>query len=201
VKKLEDVNVGRFTMCVQSVCYTNVIGLLHKCEWVLILCLIIQCLIISENKVHGVGNAHPTLQPNRHPEAPANPASPNAAPSNARIADAPKSHNTENVNATTEMPQRSGSISSSTIQESVQPVRKSISTGAFIRAFYVFVGLGAIIVMYIVVRTVRLRRKKTAVRKYGVLASREDVELTPLGIEDEDEDMALFDMTAVKSRP
>jgi len=142
-------------MCVQSVCYTNVIGLLHKCEWVLILCLIIQCLIISENKVHGVGNPITTLQRNRHPEAPANPPSPNAAPSNDRSADAPKSHNTENVNATTEMPQRSGSITSSTIQESVQPVRKSISTGAFIRAFYVFVGLGAIIVMYIVVRTVR----------------------------------------------
>jgi hypothetical protein len=27
------------------------------------------------------------------------------------------------------------------------------------------------------------------------------VELTPLGAGDEDEDMALFDMTAVKSRP
>jgi hypothetical protein len=142
-------------MCVQSVCYTNVIGLLHKCEWILILCLIIQCLIISENKVHGVANTIATLQRNRHPEAPANPTSPNAAPSNERSVDAPKSHNTGNVNATTEMPQRSGSISSSTIQESVQPVRKSISTGAFIRAFYVFVGLGAIIVMYIVVRTVR----------------------------------------------
>ena len=47
----------------------------------------------------------------------------------------------------------------------------------------------------------RLRRKKTIVRKYGVLASREDVELTPLGTQDEDEDMALFDMTTVKSRP
>jgi hypothetical protein len=54
---------------------------------------------------------------------------------------------------------------------------------------------------FYVVRAFRLRRKKTAVRKYGVLASREDVELTPLGAEDEDEDMALFDMSAVKSRP
>jgi len=52
-----------------------------------------------------------------------------------------------------------------------------------------------------VVHAFRLRRKKTAVRKYGILASREDVELTPLGAEDEDEDTALFDMTAVKSRP
>jgi hypothetical protein len=54
---------------------------------------------------------------------------------------------------------------------------------------------------FFVVGSFRLRRKKTSVRKYGVLASREDVELTPLGAEDEDEDMALFDMTAVKSRP
>jgi hypothetical protein len=54
---------------------------------------------------------------------------------------------------------------------------------------------------FCVVHAFRLRRKKTAVRKYGVLASREDVELTPLGAEDEDEDMALFDMNAVKSRP
>jgi hypothetical protein len=54
---------------------------------------------------------------------------------------------------------------------------------------------------FCVVHAFRLRHKKTAVRKYGVLASREDVELTPLGAEDEDEDMALFDMTAVKSRP
>jgi len=129
-------------MCVQSVCYTNVIGLLHKCEWILILCLMIQCLIISENKVQGVGAM--TLQHNQHDEAPANPSSPNAAPKS-----------TGNVTATPEMPERSGNTSSSTIQETVQPARKSISTGAFIRAFYVFVGLGAIIVMYIVVRTVR----------------------------------------------
>lgn len=58
-----------------------------------------------------------------------------------------------------------------------------------------------IMLHFFVVGSFRLRRKKTSVRKYGVLASREDVELTPLGAEDEDEDMALFDMTAVKSRP
>lgn len=154
VKILKDVNVGRLIMCVQSVCYTNVIGLLHKCEWILILCLMIQCLIISGNKVHGVDNTN-TLQPNKHAEATANPTSPNATLSNVRSADASKNHNTGNVTATTEMPQRSGNISSSTIQDTVQAVRKSISTGAFVRAFYVFVGLGAIMVMYIVVRTVR----------------------------------------------
>lgn len=40
-------------------------------------------------------------------------------------------------------------------QEIVQPSHKNISSGAYVRAFYVFVGLGAIVVMYIVVRTVR----------------------------------------------
>jgi len=148
VKKLKDVNVGRLTMCVQSVCYTNVIGLLHKCERILILCLMIQCLSISENKVHGVGNYN-TTQHNQPAEAHPNPSSPNATPLSDGSAEAPKNPSTGNVTATTE----SGNISSST--ETVQAVRKSISTGAFIRAFYVFVGLGAIIVMYIVVRTVR----------------------------------------------
>jgi len=47
----------------------------------------------------------------------------------------------------------------------------------------------------------RLRRKKTAVRKYGILASQEDVEMTPLGAEDEEEDATLFDMTSQKFRP
>jgi hypothetical protein len=45
--------------------------------------------------------------------------------------------------------------SSRTSQETVQPSRKIIGTGAFVRAFYVFVGVGAIVVMYIVVKTVR----------------------------------------------
>ncbi|KAJ9575884.1 hypothetical protein L9F63_007250 [Diploptera punctata] len=76
---------------------------------------------------------------------------------------------------------------------------RNIGTGAVIRGFYVFVGLGAIVVMYIVVRTIRLKRKKTTVRKYGVLTNREDVEMTPLGAEDEEEESTLFDMT--KSRP
>jgi hypothetical protein len=113
-----------------------------------------QCLIVSENRVHGIDNTITTVERNQH-EASANPPPPNVALTNDRIAGVPKNHNTGNVTATTEMLQHSGNTSSSTITETVQPVRKSISTGAFIRAFYVFVGLGAVIVMYIAVRTVR----------------------------------------------
>nr|CAD7198993.1 unnamed protein product [Timema douglasi] len=39
-----------------------------------------------------------------------------------------------------------------------------------------------------------LRRKKTTVRKYGILASREDMEMTPLGAEEDDDDTTLFDV-------
>jgi hypothetical protein len=47
----------------------------------------------------------------------------------------------------------------------------------------------------------RLRRRKSIVRKYGILASRGDVEMTPLGLEDEDEDTTMFEMPSHKSRP
>jgi hypothetical protein len=114
----------------------------------------IQCLIISENKVHGVGNTATTIKHKKQGEVPDNPITSNELLSHDRGAVEPTKNNTGNMNATTEMPRRLDDITPSTIQ-AVQPARKIISTGAFIRAFYVFVGLGAIIVMYIVVRTVR----------------------------------------------
>jgi hypothetical protein len=46
-----------------------------------------------------------------------------------------------------------------------------------------------------------MRHKKSTVRKYGVLASREDVEMTPLGAEDEEDDTTLFEMSSHRSRP
>lgn len=126
----------------------------------------------------------------------------------------PKSSGTnvtnQNNSAATNAPTSATTVdSASTEIKSTSPVNsdkgnkyignKNIGTGAVIRGFYVFVGLGAIVVMYIVVRTIRLKRKKTTVRKYGVLANREDVEMTPLGAEDDEEESTLFDMT--KSRP
>jgi hypothetical protein len=114
----------------------------------------IQCLIISENKVHGVSDTAKILQHIQQDAAPPKSTSSSASLSHDRSAVTPKNHNTGNMNGTMEMLQPDDTTSLSPIQ-AVQPGRKIISTGAFIRAFYVFVGLGAIIVMYIVVRTVR----------------------------------------------
>ncbi|GLH16533.1 Uncharacterized protein GBIM_20785 [Gryllus bimaculatus] len=66
-------------------------------------------------------------------------------------------------------------------------------TGAALRGLYVFVGLSAVVMLYIAVKLIRLRRKKMRIRKYGLIANADDVEMTPLGADDDDEDTTLFD--------
>jgi hypothetical protein len=39
------------------------------------------------------------------------------------------------------------------------------------------------------------------VRRYGILASRGDVEMTPLGLDDEEEDTTMFELSSHKSQP
>ncbi|XP_049963540.1 membrane protein FAM174A-like [Schistocerca serialis cubense] len=73
--------------------------------------------------------------------------------------------------------------------------QRNLNSGALLRGFSVFVGLSAIVVIYIVIRAISMRRKKTTVRKYGILTNREDVEMTPLGAEDDEEDTTLFDVS------
>ncbi|XP_046399016.1 membrane protein FAM174A-like [Ischnura elegans] len=72
----------------------------------------------------------------------------------------------------------------------------SMNFGALLRGFYVFLGLSVIVIMYFTVRAIRLGRKKTKVKKYGILASREDVEMTPLGVDDDEEDNTIFDISS-----
>ncbi|PSN33862.1 hypothetical protein C0J52_18857 [Blattella germanica] len=131
----------------------------------------VKSRVIHDNDVTSVKNLQEHVSSNRNNVPPTNPNATTLAP--------------------TEPPQNTGSVN---------PIIniRNIGTGAVVRGFYVFVGLGAIVVMYIVVRTIRLKRKKTTIRKYGVLANQEDVEMTPLGAEDEDDESTLFDMT--KSR-
>lgn len=150
-------------MRLHSGCYANVM-------WMLVLCFLVQCL--SENKVHGKHNfaeektdvkKHETAaQKKKQTEA----AVPQNTSSNGNVSKnqsaglpvngidrAKVPGNVTSINAG--VPKQVDKSSSRTYQETVQPSRKIISTGAFVRAFYVFVGVGAIVVMYIVVRTVR----------------------------------------------
>lgn len=62
------------------------------------------------------------------------------------------------------------------------------------RALTVLMVVSGAVLVYFVVRTVRMRRKNRKTRRYGVLDTNiENMELTPLEQDDEDEDNTLFD--------
>ncbi|NXT94183.1 F174A protein, partial [Anhinga rufa] len=62
------------------------------------------------------------------------------------------------------------------------------------RALSVLVVASAALIVYFVIRTVRLRRRNRKTRRYGVLDTNiENMELTPLEQDDDDDDTTLFD--------
>ncbi|OXB79357.1 UNVERIFIED_CONTAM: hypothetical protein H355_008162 [Colinus virginianus] len=62
------------------------------------------------------------------------------------------------------------------------------------RALSVLVLASAALIVYFVIRTVRLRRRNRKTRRYGVLDTNiENMELTPLERDDDDDDTTLFD--------
>ncbi|XP_029055409.2 uncharacterized protein LOC114882673 [Osmia bicornis bicornis] len=75
----------------------------------------------------------------------------------------------------------------------------SLNVGALKRGFYVFVGLSVLVMAYIVFRSFRLSKTRAQmVRKYGVLTHRQDVEMRPLPLsEEDDEDTTVFDASNV----
>lgn len=78
----------------------------------------------------------------------------------------------------------------------------SLNSGALLRGFCVFAGLGILVMAYMVFRRSRLSKPRAQmVRKYGILAHRQDVEMRPLPLEDEDdEDTTVFDASNVLSK-
>ncbi|XP_071530806.1 uncharacterized protein [Panulirus ornatus] len=67
------------------------------------------------------------------------------------------------------------------------PAPKGISSEAVLRGFYVFVGVGTIVLLYIVIKLLRLRRRR-ATRKYRVLSHNDDQEMFPLAADDGDDE-------------
>ncbi|XP_037009730.1 membrane protein FAM174A isoform X2 [Artibeus jamaicensis] len=62
------------------------------------------------------------------------------------------------------------------------------------RALTVLMVVSGVVLVYFVVRTVRMRRRNRKTRRYGVLDTNiENMELTPLEQDDEDDDTTLFD--------
>lgn len=64
-----------------------------------------------------------------------------------------------------------------------------------LRTMYVLFGVTGVIIIYFIARAWRLRRKRNKSRKYGVITTRGDLEMEPLGRGDEeDEDYTVFEM-------
>ncbi|XP_061174077.1 membrane protein FAM174A-like [Saccostrea echinata] len=73
--------------------------------------------------------------------------------------------------------------------------------GMFMRAFYVLIGITAIVVVYFGVRAWRVRRKRNKSKKYGLITGRgADYEMAPLDADDDDddEDTTVFEMNRRK---
>ncbi|GBM45088.1 hypothetical protein AVEN_152340-1 [Araneus ventricosus] len=69
----------------------------------------------------------------------------------------------------------------------------TINSGALQRTGFVALGFMLIIVIFFVVRAIRLRHKKSKSRKYGIITST-DMEMEPLDKDDDDEEeTTLFD--------
>ncbi|KAF6124232.1 family with sequence similarity 174 member A [Phyllostomus discolor] len=68
------------------------------------------------------------------------------------------------------------------------------------RALTVLMVVSGVVLVYFVVRTVRMRRRNRKTRRYGVLDTNiENMELTPLEQDDEDDDNTLFDANHPRS--
>ncbi|XP_005093484.1 membrane protein FAM174A [Aplysia californica] len=76
------------------------------------------------------------------------------------------------------------------------------NSGMLFRAMYVLLGVTGIVVVYFVVRALRLRRKRSKSRKYGIITQHDDgggMEMEPLGDGDEDDDdYTVFEMNGRK---
>ncbi|KAL8602332.1 hypothetical protein ACOMHN_022845 [Nucella lapillus] len=64
-----------------------------------------------------------------------------------------------------------------------------------LRTMYVLLGVTAVVIVFFIIRSVGLRRRRNKSRKYGVITTRGDLEMEPLGQgEEDDEDYTVFEM-------
>lgn len=79
--------------------------------------------------------------------------------------------------------------------------RKMVSDNKdmLLRTFYVVISITGIIIVYFVIKMIRTRQRQSRTKRYGLLSSRDDhLEMTPLDIDDDEDDMTLFDVNQTK---
>ncbi|MGH0178711.1 UNVERIFIED_CONTAM: hypothetical protein FKN15_078363 [Acipenser sinensis] len=90
-------------------------------------------------------------------------------------------------------------IKTSTGSSSVAGVAETVANTrplSIQRALYVLVAASAVVIVYFIIKTVRMRKKSRKTRRYGVLDTNLAMEMTPLEQDDDDDeedDTTLFD--------
>ncbi|XP_075215100.1 membrane protein FAM174A [Lycorma delicatula] len=101
-------------------------------------------------------------------------------------------------NKNVELPKMStvlnSSVNENDLKNSIPVWSSKVNSTTVMEGFFIFAGLSVAVVLYFTVKAIRLRRRRCRVRKYGLLTNREDVEMTPLGEEEDDEDSTVFDI-------
>ncbi|XP_015119602.1 uncharacterized protein LOC107042884 [Diachasma alloeum] len=97
--------------------------------------------------------------------------------------------------------QKAGEESNIKMDPTVIPLAHipSLNPGALKRAFYVFAGLSVIVLAYLMIRSFGFKKNPAQmVRKYGVLAHKQDIEMRPLPLDEDDEDdTTVFDISGL----
>ncbi|XP_014214812.1 membrane protein FAM174B-like [Copidosoma floridanum] len=93
-----------------------------------------------------------------------------------------------------------------TVQPSVEHAAPmdtaTLNVGAMKRAIIVTCGFSVLVMMYLAFRSLRVNKARPQmVRKYGILAHRQDVEMRPLPLDEDDEDdTTIFDASNISAK-
>lgn len=77
--------------------------------------------------------------------------------------------------------------------------KNELTTNTIHNVLFIFLAVGCVIIIYLLFKSVILRRRQCKVRRYKVIASREDMETTPL--ENEDDELTVFDVRRARNLP
>lgn len=112
------------------------------------------------------------------------------------------SHDTKVVNSTSSPKDHVNHTSGDTHPTSggTYPTGSGMATdGMLQRSLYVAIGISTLVALYLIVRTIKTRRRRKA-KKYGVIHGAASAELQPLDrdVDEEEEDLTLFDVKDAK---
>lgn len=106
------------------------------------------------------------------------------------------SHNTKEVNSTSSPKNHLNHTNVVTFNPTSGGM---VTDGMLQRSLYVAIGISTLVALYLIVRTIKTRRRRKA-KKYGVIHGAASSELQPLDrdVEEEEEDLTLFDVKDAK---